>query len=112
MRVEAGEGPQDGVPRAPRFRVHLEVQYRISGDLHWHIGVTRNVSQSGVLFGAKRAVGLKMPVKIIFILPGSVAGEPATRVRCDGQTVRVELPRAAHECPAIAATGGGLRVSD
>lgn len=107
---QLGECPLGRVPRAPRFRVHLEVRYWIAGDVDWRIGLTHDISRSGVLFGVHSAVGPKTPVKMILTLPGSVAGEPPGRVRCHGHTVRGVWPAVPGGRPAIAATVGEYRL--
>ena len=57
-----------------------------------------------MLFQGDRVLDPNVPIRVILVLPSSVAGEPLSRVRCDGQTVRAVLPRIPSVRPAIAAT--------
>jgi hypothetical protein len=107
----AGECPLNRVPRAPRFRIRLEVHWWLASDLERGIGVTENVSRSGVLFRAERALDLNIPIKMILVLPGTVAGEPPGRLRCHGHTVRVVWPPVPSMRPVVAATVGDYRLS-
>ena len=76
------------IPRASRFSVQLEMRYRAAGDRQWRFGHTRNISRSGVLFSADAPLDPDTPVELVLVLPGTVAGEPTSRLRCSGQVVR------------------------
>ena len=82
--------PPNGIPRASRFIVRLPIRYRTAGEFDWRNGVTENISRSGILFRPERAVEPKTPVDMILVLPGGVAGEPPSRLRCQGEIVRTE----------------------
>lgn len=80
----------DGTPRASRFQVRLEVRYRLEGDTEWRSGLTENVSRSGVLFRSPLTAEPKTALDLILVVPGGVAGEPPSRLRCHGEVVRIE----------------------
>ena len=80
--------PPDGVARALRFVVQLGIQYRSVEALKWSKGSTVNVSRSGLLFKPTQVVIPDTSVDIILTVPGAVAGEPTSRLRCRGQIVR------------------------
>ena len=98
--------PPSGIPRASRFVVRLQVRYRTAGDLDWGVGVTVNISRSGVLFRPERVVEPKMPIDMILALPGGVAGEPPSRLRCQGEVVRTTPAAEADVPPNVAAAVG------
>ena len=54
---------------------------------------------------------VKMPIDMILALPGGVAGEPPSRLRCQGAVVRT-TPAAEADVPAtVAATVGDYRLT-
>ncbi len=73
-------------PRAQRFPIETFVRFRASGDTHWSEGTTVNISRSGVLFYAPKALRPKTKIEMRIIFPtvlivcwGSVSRtEPAT----------------------------------
>lgn len=103
--------PPSGIPRASRFVVRLPVRYRTAGDLDWRVGVTVNISRSGVLFRPERAVEPKTPIDMILVLPGGVAGEPPSRLRCQGEVVRTTPTPKADAPPTVAAAVGEYRLT-
>ena len=78
------------------------MRYRTARDLDWRNGVTENISRSGILFRPERAIEPKTPVDVILVLPGGVAGEPPSRLRCQGEIVRTEA-EASDTAPSAAA---------
>ena len=52
--------------------------------------MTENISRSGILFRPERPVEPKTPVEMILVLPGGVAGEPPSHLRCRGEIVPSE----------------------
>ena len=98
------------IPRASRFVVRLLVRYRTAGDADWRIGMTENISRSGILFRLERPVEPKTPVEMILVLPGGVAGEPPSHLRCQGEIVRSEADRS-DMAPAAAAAVDDYRLS-
>ena len=88
-------------PRASRFSVQLEMRYRAAGDRQWRFGHTRNVSRSGVLFSADAPLDPETPVELVLVLPGTVAGEPSSRLRCRGQVVRTTGEQPSYVAAAV-----------
>jgi hypothetical protein len=95
--------PRIGVPRATRFSVRLVLRYRDAGGGPWHSGLTENISRSGILFRTRTPLEPGTPVELVLVLPGHVAGEPESRIRCEGRIVRTELPSAPELTPGVAA---------
>ncbi len=85
---EAREGEPERVPRHARFEVRLAMSYRQRGDTDWRTSTTENISRSGVLFRADGPLDPQTPLELMLTLPGTVAGEPPSRLRCDGHVVR------------------------
>lgn len=98
-------------PRAARFLVRLSVRYRTATDLDWRHGITENISRSGMLFRTDGPVPPQTVLDLVLMLPGSVAGEPTSRVRCQGQVVRTVAPDSSGIAPAVAATVGGYQLA-
>jgi hypothetical protein len=92
-----------GIPRASRFSVQLEIRYRGARDRQWRVGHTRNISRSGVLFSADAPLDLETPVELVLVLPGTVAGEPPSHLRCRGQVVRTTDEQPPYVAAAVSA---------
>ena len=90
-------------PRATRFNVRLEIRYRTQRDGDWQVGITENLSRSGVLFRTGRPPDQDAPLDLIIVLPGGVPGEPPCRFRCHAEIVRREPSTSDGMAPAIAA---------
>ena len=91
---------QTFVARASRFSVQLEMRYRTAVDRQWRPGQTRNVSRSGILFHADAPIPPETEVELELVIPGTVAGEPPSRLCCAGNTVRMTDDAS----PSVAAT--------
>jgi hypothetical protein len=104
---------RDDVPRARRYPVTFAIEYR-RGRLHdWQIGVTRNVSASGVLFTeatADRSLAPQEAIDMRLIIPSNVDGRPATRVLCTGRVARITPPSGSDQPRTVAATIGRYRL--
>jgi hypothetical protein len=113
-RMERFDDIPGGLPRAPRFRLHLWAQYRRGRSDSWHDATTINVSRSGLLLcttdsidpeststadpkststatpgatpGATRCAALE----VRFVLSFGPLDAPLSTVRCRGLIVRVE----------------------
>ena len=101
--------------RAPRYRLHIPLRYRPSGDPQWREGRTENISRSGVLFRTDHLMPLQTPIEMLLALPAEVGGgEEAATVICRGRIVRTE-PAAGDKDddarPAVAATIAGYRLA-
>ena len=91
------------VPRAPRFAIPITILYRTSGDTSWQQGWTENISKSGVLFRAYRAIKLNTPVEMLLDIPTFLATPVAGSAICRGRIVRAERPTPDEDRPAFAA---------
>jgi hypothetical protein len=65
---------QPPVPRATRFAMNLPVRYRTPGEARWSYGMTINISSTGVLFRAGRALPPRAAMDIEVVLPGDEEG--------------------------------------
>jgi hypothetical protein len=85
-------------PRARRFNVTIDVQYRRKGSEVWFDGTITNLSQSGVLFSASPEPHLPRhaALEMIFEMPREISGQPHSRVICDAYVVRAASPEHAN----------------
>ena len=90
-------------PRAPRFAIPIAILYRTPGDAAWAEGWTENISKSGVLFRADRAIELDTPVELMMEIPTWISTPVAGKTICRGRIVRAEPPSALEDRPAFAA---------
>jgi hypothetical protein len=74
--------------RAPRFNLRKTLRYRVPGQPGWHIGKTKNISQSGVLFEGERSLGPNTPVKMSFLVRDRSSGQAVGVILCAGHIVR------------------------
>ncbi len=110
--VPVAEQPRpDARPRAARFQIRLPIRYRLAGDPDWRSGVTENISRSGILFRTDTVLPLDTPLDLILLLPGMVAGEPTSRVRCQGAIVRTVPPPTPEDEPGAAARVTGYELA-
>jgi PAS domain S-box-containing protein len=89
--------------RAQRFQLNLPLRYRRLGESQWHIGTTRNISRSGVLFQGDEMLQPTVQLEINLVLPAEIAGLSDTEVICRGEVVRTIEPEGAALNPALAA---------
>ena len=89
--------------RAPRFSIPIPILYRTPGDATWLEGWTENISKSGVLFRADRAITLDTPVEMMMEIPTWISTPVAGPAICRGRIVRAVAPSPLEECPAFAA---------
>jgi hypothetical protein len=89
-------------PRARRFNVSIEAQFRRKNSDAWSPGTITNLSQSGVLLTADHE--LQMPrhaaIEMIFEMPNEISGQPHRDVLCDAYVVRAV---STNQTPSIAA---------
>jgi len=105
--VRAGIGqPPTSVfsPRSQRFPIETTIHYRKEGESHWQEGRTLNISDSGVLFGARQAPGPRTAVEMTFSLPVEGSNHPGGQVICHGEIVRNAPPARSSDLPRVAAT--------
>jgi hypothetical protein len=104
---------RDDVPRARRYPVTFAIEYRRGRFHDWQIGVTRNVSASGVLFteaNADRSLAPEEAIDMRLIIPSDMPGRPATRVLCTGRVARIVPPGGSDQPRTVAATIGRYRL--
>ena len=91
-------------PRARRFNVTINLQYRRKGSEVWFDGTITNLSQSGVLFSASPEPHLPRhaALEMLFEMPREISGQPHSRVICDAYVVRAASPE--HPNSPIAAS--------
>ena len=89
-------------PRARRYVLGLTVHYREKGCIEWHLGTTRNISESGVLFLTGCAPREDVMVEVRIQMPLAIGNEPAAEVVCQGTVVRKALPSRLGVMPAVA----------
>ena len=99
--------PPEGAPaRSLRYRVRLPVRYRLTGVSDWEVGVTVDISRTGVLFEVRHpnapvpAKGPKPAVDLRLELPSR--GGSNTEIVCRGQLARSTLPDAEAAPTALA----------
>jgi PilZ domain len=88
-------------PRARRFNVSIDVQFRRKNSEAWSHGTITNISQSGVLLTADQELQLPRhaAIEMIFEMPGEISGQPHSDVLCDAYVVRAI---SASQSPSIA----------
>ncbi len=92
--VEDEHEPRRGVFRASRFPVRLPLRYGVVGSREWDVGVTENISRSGILFYAEpsgalvQALASKPVLDIMFELPHDGADGLPQQVHCKGRVAR------------------------
>jgi|WetSurMetagenome_2_1015567.scaffolds.fasta_scaffold628160_1 hypothetical protein len=80
-------------PRANRFSIQTPLRYRISGETDWSVGVTTNISRSGVLFQAKRELEPNMQIEMQIHFRGQITGSGPVNLISRGLVVRTEAAR-------------------
>lgn len=97
-------GDENRVPRAKRYEISAPARYRIRGEKEWHRGVMKNMSISGVLFGATLSLPLETNIEMRFALPLQLTGgESAAEVLCRGSVVRTWKSAVPGEAAAMVA---------
>ena len=98
---------QPSLARAPRFQVQLPLKYRRLDEQKWHVGETRNISRSGLLFQAgdfsQPHLQPTVQLEINLVLPSEIAGLSPTEVICRGEIVRTVETSGEEMPPALAA---------
>ena len=91
--------PPKGRPaRSLRYRVRIPVRYRVAGTSEWEVGMTEDISRTGVLFEPRHpdlvvpAAGERPRVEIRLELPSR--GRHSTEVVCRGHLARTTMPDA------------------
>ena len=74
--------------RARRVKFITPVEYRVRGTEKWFPGLTRNISQSGLLLVGEQHLDLDTKVELKFEMPRDVLGHDPCRVTAIGCIVR------------------------
>jgi len=93
VRADTEQSSTGRSPRSRRFPIETPIYYRKRGSSRWQEGRTLNISESGVLFGAKQAPAPRTAVEMTFSLPVEGRIEAGGQVICHGEIVR-NLPSA------------------
>jgi hypothetical protein len=94
---------QQLVPRALRYTIPIPLLYRTAEGKTWLEGRTENISKSGVLVRADRAIPPNTPIEILLDIPPDIAIPFAGMTICRGRIVRVVGPSLLEDRPAFAA---------
>lgn len=82
------EATQPEIPRARRYEIGTAIRFRVRGEREWHEGLTENISVSGLLIRAGRALEPRTAIEMRFFLPVELDGECAAEVFCRGFVIR------------------------
>jgi hypothetical protein len=80
----------------------LPLRYRVLGDDNWSYGMTVDISYTGILFRADRALQLQAPIEIELVLPADPDGRG--RVISKGSVKRLSSPDDPSRDRAVAVT--------
>jgi len=100
-RIET-EKPRQVVERAERFGLRGSLIFRPTGGLTWYKGTIENLSLTGVLLRAEKAVPAGCPIEMSFTLQKGSPWKAGTSFFCWGKTVRTVMPATADARPALA----------
>ena len=84
---------------ARRFVMATPVLYRTAGEAGWELGITVNISESGLLLEASRPIPVDSLVTLTFDLPEAMGRLKAGPVACLGRVVRHGAPTPAIPYP-------------
>ena len=74
--------------RSVRFAIQAPLTFRIKGEKTWQSGMTRNISNTGLLFETTRRLRPGLQMDLTLTLPVKVHGEDGARMTCHGVVVR------------------------
>jgi hypothetical protein len=81
-------------PRSKRISTESKILYSETDSLHWHAGLMKNVSSSGLLFEGKYRIPPGKCIEMTFTVPLDVLGVleqgAAEQVYCTGVIVRID----------------------
>lgn len=79
---------QHGIERSKRYVICAPLQYRIRGERVWHPGVSRNMSQSGILFEGATPLRPGAQFEVQLTLESVFGARKRTSIRFQGTIVR------------------------
>jgi len=89
--------------RAPRIPANIPVHFRVAGEFGWNVGKTKNISRSGILFGAGTVIPVNTAVEMQFTAPPDIGPKGGELVVARGKVVRTLMPATSDSQPALAA---------
>ena len=89
--------------RAPRLDVNSSIHFRKAGEFGWNVGKIKNISRSGILFGAGTVIPVNTAVEMQFAAPPNIGPKIGELVIARGKVVRTLMPPASDQPPALAA---------
>ena len=105
VRADIEQSSMGGfLPRSRRFPIETRIYYRKQGNSNWQEGRTLNISQSGVLFGARNVPAPRTTVEMSFSLPVRGGNYRGGLVLCQGEIVRNVPATGSSDLPQAAAT--------
>jgi PilZ domain len=93
------------VPRARRLSVRKPIFYRQLDHSQFHLGMLRNISESGILLESHPRIPEGASVEMIFEMPQEITGKANSRVLCRGEVVRSACARSGTSLVGIAISG-------
>lgn len=76
------------IPRARRYGLGTSIRYRVGGENVWREGMIENISVSGVLLIAHKALDVNTSIEMRFVLPVMLKDESAAELLYRGVIVR------------------------
>ena len=89
--------------RAPRLPITISVHFRAAGEFGWNVGKIKNISRSGILFGAGTVIPVNTAVEMQFTAPPDIGPRGGELVIARGKVVRTLMPAASDSQLALAA---------
>ncbi|HLH06410.1 MAG TPA: PilZ domain-containing protein [Terriglobales bacterium] len=74
--------------RAKRFTVRTPIRFRSNRESEWRVGITENISCTGVLFRSDDALQPRTQITMRFTVPSQISGGLPVEVICDALVVR------------------------
>ena len=107
LRQSQAGGPQPRlwVPRARRLSVRKPIFYRQLGHSQFHLGMLRNISESGILLESHPRIPEGASIEMILEMPQEITGQANSRVLCRGEVVRSASAKSGTSLIGIAISG-------
>jgi hypothetical protein len=77
--------------RSTRYLIRNPLQYRISGERAWHLGISTNISDSGILFEGDKALKPNVRLEVQLALPVKLKELRETSISVQAMVVRGPL---------------------
>ncbi len=89
-RAHSREKRPSWTPRARRLKLDGPLRFRINSTSTWYEGEMDNLSQTGLLFHARRQMPLNVLIELVFEMPEEISGQKNRKVLCQGRVIRCE----------------------